>query len=108
MWRCRLALALALATAISGAESPLGHAAMRYCMTTIVGEGAAASEIDAKRRAMDDWKTKSIAAGIEHPAWRIAHEKSLKCENADTGGFVCSAIAGPCTISQVPPAPESP
>ncbi len=77
-------------------------AAMRYCKDTVVGEGVAESELEAKQQAMADWKAKSVVAGIDYPAWRIALTKSIDCESADDGGYICNATAEPCTISQVP------
>jgi hypothetical protein len=78
------------------------NAAMRYCKGTVVGEGVAESELEAKQQAMADWKAKSVVAGIDYPAWRIALSKSFDCESADDGGYICNATAEPCTISQVP------
>ncbi|MEZ5923226.1 MAG: hypothetical protein R3D57_02465 [Hyphomicrobiaceae bacterium] len=93
-----------LVLAFSGAIalSVDAHAAMRYCKSAVSGEGTAASEIEAKKQAMADWKAKSVDAGIEHPAWRIAASKSLGCEAGADGVYICNAIAEPCTISQVP------
>lgn len=96
-WLCGLAVASLTAFATGSA-----HAAVRLCPTFIVGQGTAATELEAKKQAMDDWKKSAIAAGIEDPAWRIAFNKSFECEPKD-GQITCTASGNPCTIVQVPP-----
>jgi hypothetical protein len=93
---------MVLAGGLAGLQIGPAGAAMRYCTSSVTGTGTAGSELKAKKHAMDDWKAKSVAAGIEHPAWRIALTKSLDCASASDGGYVCNAVAAPCTISQVP------
>jgi hypothetical protein len=97
-----MVLACAVMFTVGDAASTAASAAMRYCIATVVGEGVGESEIDAKREAMGAWKTQSVAAGVAHPSWRIALERSLACRASGDGGFICKAIAAPCTISQVP------
>ncbi|MFO1170381.1 MAG: hypothetical protein U1E49_05360 [Hyphomicrobiaceae bacterium] len=83
------------------------EAAMRNCVKLVVGQATAATELAAKKQAMDDWKKSAVAAGIEHPAWRIAANKSFKCETEADGQFTCTASGDPCTITQVPAAPAA-
>jgi hypothetical protein len=89
----------ALATAFASPSS----AAMRSCLKLVVGQATAATEIEAKKQAMDDWKKSAVEAGMEHPAWRIAGNKSFTCETEADGQFTCTASGDPCTIVQVPP-----
>jgi hypothetical protein len=97
-----MAWSMVLACVLAGLQAWPVEAALRYCTTAVTGTGTAESELEARKEAMDDWKAKSITAGIEHPAWRIALAKSIGCESAADGGYVCNAVAAPCTISQVP------
>lgn len=79
-------------------------AAMRNCLKFVVGQGTAATELAAKKLAMDEWKKAAVTAGIENPAWRIAINKTFICEPDDDGQITCTASGDPCTIVQVPPA----
>ncbi len=84
-------------TFVAGAE-----AAVRECKPLVVGDVASArSEREAKRSALSSWKAKAKAAGVAHPAWRIAINKTLKCEPVGRG-HDCIALGQPCTIRQVP------
>lgn len=97
-----MAWSMVLAGVLCSMQTWPAGAAMRYCTTAVTGTGTAGSEQKARKVAMDDWKEKSIVAGIEHPAWRIALAKSLDCKSAADGGYICNVVAAPCTISQVP------
>lgn len=98
-------LAVSVAAILIVSSAGPSAAAMRNCVKLVVGQATAATELKAKKQAMDDWKKSAVAAGIEHPAWRIASNKSFKCETEADGQFTCTASGDPCTIVQVPPAP---
>ena len=98
---------MAAVVCLTGTLATPASAAMRNCVKLVVGQATAATELEAKKQAMDDWKKSAVAAGIEHPAWRIAANKSFKCETESDGQFTCTASGDPCTITQVPVAPAA-
>lgn len=79
------------------------EAAVRQCTQRISSElTRATTEREAHRQAIASWTARAKAAGIAHPAWRIASQKLMKCLPA-AAGFECIAIAAPCTIRQKVP-----
>ena len=103
MWGLLFALGAIASGLLVNLQAP-AHAAMRNCLRNVVGQGTAASELEAKKQAMADWKASAVTAGIENPAWRIAINKTFECEPGDEGQITCTAAGDPCTIIQVPPA----
>lgn len=84
-------------------QSSPGEAAVRLCQGHVTSEVTRSdSETDAKRAAIDDWTKKSRSETIEHPSWRIANYKTLKC--VEMGGrYECVARARPCVLRQKAP-----
>jgi hypothetical protein len=98
--------AAALLLLLCGAERP-AHAAVRVCVAPQTsGIVAAATEAEAKRKALAAWSLKAKAFGEGYAAWTLAANRALKCAPAQAGkgGFVCFALGSPCTIRQAPPA----
>lgn len=102
----------ALALSISAAATLIGawpvDAAMRTCtarLTSVAGKDA--SELGAKKKAINDWVSKAKAAGIKNPAWRLAAQRQLTCAASDgSTAFECVAVGHACEILQVPPRPK--
>ena len=93
------ALAASMTFAISG------HAAVRKCADIISSDIATApSELEAKKKAMDQWHAKVAKLGPGFGAWRISDGRQLKCFPKD-GGFQCVAFAAPCMVDQTPNTP---
>ena len=94
--------------------SSMAQAAVRSCtarLTSTVSKDA--TENGAKKKAISDWMVKAKAAGVAHPAWRLAAERTLKClPSAGAGGsppkpgFECVAVGHACTVEQVAPTPS--
>lgn len=106
MPKLSVAVGVVAGALLVGATIP-APGAMRSCMRNVVGQATAKSELEAKKQAMDDWKKSAIEAGLEHPAWRIAGNKSFTCETEADGQVTCTASGEPCTIVQVPPSTAS-
>lgn len=94
--------ACALFGIVVGSGSALG--AVRLCHSPVTSNVFADKNlIEAKRQAIKDWINKSKEAGIEHPSWRIANFRVLKCVER-AAAHECVAHGAPCTIKQkVPP-----
>lgn len=106
----RMAALIALAVALAGAVSaPMTtQAAVRRCGPVVTsGIASAKTEIEAKTKAMAEWRAKALANGPGFDSWRLAHNKILKCLPATTG-FECVAMAAPCLIDQTPGSPLKP
>lgn len=98
----RLAIAAALLFAGSGRAS---EAAVRHCGAVVSSEIVrAATESDAKKQALDQWRIKALQRGKGFDSWRLAAEKSLKCYPKD-GAFECVAFGAPCIVDQNPKLP---
>ncbi len=95
--------------AFGAVSAPSAHAAVRVCLPAVVShQSSEESEFEAKKRALDDWKRKAVAAGLPYPSWRIANNKDLDCRESESGAFECLAAAQPCTLRQVPPGVRRP
>jgi len=79
------------------------HAAVRLCKAEVSsGVVRAGTEPEAKKRALEFWRSKAMQFGEPFAGWRIAAEKLLTCLPVKEGGFECIARALPCTIDQAP------
>ena len=85
------------------------QAAVRNCTARLTGAAVKdATELGAKKKAIDDWMLKAKGAGITNPAWRLAAERRLICQSiadgtpAATKIFECIAVGHACSISQNP------
>lgn len=111
----RLGAALWLLLAVGGVGDR-SEAAVRTCTARLTGiPGRDATELGAKKKAIDDWLLKARGAGIAEPAWRLAAEKRLICQSVPDGNpgnktvFECIAVGHACTILQNPnPGPSHP
>ena len=80
-----------------------GHAAVRICSDSLVSmPGKGATELVAKKAALDDWLAKAKAAGFPAAIWPIAAEKQLSCEKTGDG-LECIATGRACAIEQKAP-----
>jgi hypothetical protein len=78
-------------------------AAVRLCKPVETsGLVAGATELAARKSALDAWKAKALAHGEEYAAWRLAGDKFLECLPRKEAGYECIARAAPCTIEQAP------
>ena len=93
------ALSLGIGLACSLAES---EAAVRLCRELVTATQSAATELDARRLAMAEWKAATKKYSPHHDLWRLAAHKTLACGVVD-GGYECLARGSPCVISQVVP-----
>ena len=109
--RSRWWLAVAIWASLAGGGQAV--AAIRYCQPMLIGaERTAATEVEARKLALESWVQSARQLGAEFTGWRIANNKTLSCRKspaARSGGgdgqalvFTCQARAAPCTISQVP------
>jgi hypothetical protein len=81
-------------------------AAVRQCWPIVSSEIASApTELDAKKKALAQWRAKAQALGPGLDSWRLAHDKSLKCFPKAPGSFECIAFGAPCVIDQTPKSP---
>lgn len=77
-------------------------AAVRKCGDRIEsGIVAAATELEAKKAALDQWRAVAAKLGPGYDGWHIAAEKVLKCFPKQ-GQFECIAVGYPCVIQQNP------
>ncbi len=84
------------------------NAAVRKCRPIVSSEIATApSELDAKKKALGQWRAKAQALGPGLDNWRLAHDKSLKCFPKAPGSFECIAFGAPCVIDQTPKSPPA-
>lgn len=92
----------------SGGGEGTALAAVRICEKHVTSRLIKdRSEKTAKRRALRDWTRKAKSGGVEHPSWRIANSKVLKC--VSRGGFYeCIAHGAPCTIKHKAPPSRKP
>lgn len=84
------------------ASPQASHAAVRVCAPSISsGILSAASELEAKKAAMEQWRREAAALGEGMDRWQLAANRVLKCFPKG-GMFECMAIASPCVIQQNP------
>ena len=91
------------------------EAAVRTCTARLTGVPSRdATELGAKKKAIDDWLLKARGAGIADPSWRLAAEKRLICQSVPDGTpgnktvFECIAVGHSCTILQNPDTKPAP
>lgn len=78
------------------------HAAVRTCGARIQSDAVvAATELEGKKLALEQWRARAAKLGIGYDGWHVAAEKVLKCFPKDRG-FECLAVAFPCVIQQNP------
>ena len=81
------------------------HAAVRKCSAAITTDIATAStELEAKKKALEQWRSAALKRGEGFDSWRLAVSKTLKCFPA-ASGFECIAHGAPCIIDQTPRSP---
>lgn len=78
------------------------HAEIRTCAPLIQSDVVvAATELDGKKQALEQWRQKAAKFGLGYDGWHVAAEKALKCFSKD-GGFECMAVGHPCVIQHNP------
>ncbi len=77
-------------------------AAVRICGTEVTGFASAPTEIEARRQALKDWKSKAAAIGENYTNWRISAHRQLTCRPGPAQEVHCFAVARPCIIDQAP------
>ncbi len=84
------------------AASAAASAAVRTCGQRLQSEVVVApTELEGKKRALEQWRTQAAKLGPGYDGWHVAAEKALKCFPKD-GGFQCMAVGLPCVIQQNP------
>ncbi len=97
-----LAVLAACATGAAGEAC----AAVRLCEASVSsGLKTAATEQEARRRAMAAWVAAAGRHGAGYTSWRLAVGKHFSCARTSDGKAQCLAKAEPCTIAQKPPSP---
>ena len=92
-----------VALAALAAASPRAIAAVRLCKAGITtDEFKGASELEARKAAVDRWKARALEHGPGYDSFRIAAGKDVKCR-VMAGAHYCAASGSPCLISQVAP-----
>jgi hypothetical protein len=103
--RVRVLCAAAVATLINCLAVTGAVAAVRNCGPVVSSAVAAGpTELAAKKKALEQWRTEALKRGTGFESWRLAHQKALKCFPKD-GGFECVAFGQPCIIDQSPRLP---
>jgi hypothetical protein len=83
------------------AMSP-ASAAVRECGEIVSSEIVSApTELEAKKKAIDEWHAKALKLGVAADSWRLAYDKSLQCFPKGST-FECVAFGRPCIINQAP------
>ena len=85
-----------------------GEAAVRVCQPAVTSGPQAAATVGAGQRlAIQAWMASARAIGGDNlTSWRLAVNKSVSCKPGADNKIICTAVAEPCSISQVPmPAP---
>ena len=83
--------------------SERAHSAVRVCSPHVTSKVTrSAREQVAKRAAIKDWLRKAKSSLVQHPSWRIANLKVLKCVKRNSV-YECIAHGAPCTIKQKAP-----
>lgn len=84
------------------ALSQQASAAVRICGEPVLVTQSGATEPEAKKKALDQWKAEAGKLGEGYTGWRIAADKVLTCKKSEDGSFACVARGSPCTIDQAP------
>lgn len=85
--------------------APAG-AAVRSCMPAVTsGPFVAGAEIEARKAALAGWVERAGSHGVAFTSWRLADQRSIRCQARSEGGFACVAAGAPCRIDHVPPLP---
>ena len=101
----RVAAAMVAGASLTSAAP--ARAAVSVCADVLTGKLAVArTELEAKRAALASWREGARLVGEGYTRWEIAWKRRIDCRKLSDGRFQCQAIAQPCTIAQVPPAPE--
>ncbi len=101
MQRCAIPLS---AIVIVLAAAP-ATAAVRKCGPTITTEIVSApTELEAKKKALAQWRAEALKRGQGFDSWRLADGKALKCF-PNTSGYDCIALGAPCIVDQTPRTP---
>lgn len=96
---------VSLAAAVISLIAFDAHAAVRKCGAAITSDVAhAATELEAKKKALGQWRRAALKRGEGLDSWRLAVNKTLKCLPA-AAGFDCVAHGSPCVIDQAPGSP---
>lgn len=83
--------------------APAG-AAVRSCKPAVAsGPFVADAEIEARKRALAGWVEKAASHGVAFTSWRLADQRSIRCQARSEGGVACVAAGAPCRIEHVPP-----
>ena len=91
---------IAIVAALSGTQN--STAAVRMCQAQTIGLASAPTEIEAKKKALVDWKAKAVLFGENYTNWSLSAERSLECKADGNGMFACVAQAMPCIVDNAP------
>lgn len=99
--RIMMAVAVGCGVFAPGSASPTS-AAVRTCAARIQSDiVTAGTEVEAKKRALEQWRSRAAKLGPGFDGWHVAAEKVLKCF-PKAGSFECLAVGSPCVIQQNP------
>ena len=81
--------------------------AVRACQPVINATGEdAASQVEARRKAMAGWLSQARKYGVAYTRWQLADKRRTFCAKSAAGGHACAVSGAPCMVSQVPGAPS--
>lgn len=96
------AVFIAAAAFLLDAPARPADAAVRTCHPSLQSDVfTAATELEAKKLALEQWRQRAARLGPGYDGWHIAVEKVLKCFPKGAA-FECIAVAQPCVIQQNP------
>jgi hypothetical protein len=99
--RLSFAFLIAAVASVTVAMSP-AYAAVRECGEIVSSEIVTApTELEAKKKAIEEWHAKALKLGVAAESWRLAYDKSLQCFPKGSV-FECVAFGRPCVINQAP------
>lgn len=79
------------------------RAAVRICEAKVTGSSSGTTELEAKKNALDDWKSKAAAVhGENYTNWRLSSDRQLSCQPNPDSTFRCFATGRPCIIDNAP------
>ena len=103
MQRCSIPLSAVLIALLATSAT----AAVRKCSATVSGDIASApTALEAKKKALSQWRVQALQAGLGFDSWRLADGRALKCSQK-ASGYECVAVGAPCIIDQSPATPPN-
>lgn len=103
MQRCSIPLSAILIALLTTSAT----AAVRKCSVTVSGGIASApTALEAKKKALAQWRVEAVKQGAGFDSWRLADRRALKCSQK-ASGYECVAAGAPCIVDQSPATPPN-